>query len=303
VQIAKRHLVPKQLKLHGLTTKTMKLDDGALRAIISGYTRESGVRALERSIASCCRKAAKKIASGEAEKVAVKEDDVVSLLGNRKFKPEHAGKEDLVGVVNGLAWTASGGEILEAEVNILPGTGKLELTGNLGEVMKESARAAISYIRSKAGELGVDMDFHKDKDIHVHFPEGAVPKDGPSAGITVATAIFSALSGRPVRHEVAMTGEITLRGRVLPIGGLKEKSMAAYRYGIKTVIIPSDNVPDLADVDAVVKENVNFIPVDSMDAVLGIALICKPATRKKSKAKTPPPAVIHSQTAVHPVIN
>ena len=276
--IAKKHLIPKQLKKHGLTARQLRFTDGAIRNIIDGYTREAGVRRLEQLIASVCRKAAKRIAEGE-EKISVKESDLQALLGNPKFKEERLRDSDEVGVVNGLAWTSVGGELLEVEAAVLDGTGKLELTGSLGDVMKESAHAAMSYVRSRADVLGIDSKFYKNKDIHIHCPEGAVPKDGPSAGVTMTTALVSALTGAPVRRDVAMTGEVTLRGRVLPIGGLKEKSMAAYIRGIKTVIIPKANVPDLDEVDDAVKANVEFIPVSHVDEVLSVALlpVSKPA--------------------------
>ena len=276
--IAKKHLIPKQLKKHGLTARQLRFTDGAIRNIIDGYTREAGVRRLEQLIASVCRKAAKRIAEGE-EKISVKESDLQALLGNPKFKKEKLRDSDEVGVVNGLAWTSVGGELLEVEAAVLDGTGKLELTGSLGDVMKESAHAAMSYVRSRADVLGIDSKFYKNKDLHIHCPEGAVPKDGPSAGVTMTTALVSALTGAPVRRDVAMTGEVTLRGRVLPIGGLKEKSMAAYIRGIKTVIIPKANVPDLDEVDDAVKANVEFVPVSHVDEVLSIALlpVSKPA--------------------------
>ena len=276
--IAKKHLIPKQLKKHGLTARQLRFTDGAIRNMIDGYTREAGVRRLEQLIASVCRKAAKRIAEGE-EKISVKESDLQALLGNPKFKEEKLRDSDEVGVVNGLAWTSVGGELLEVEAAVLDGTGKLELTGSLGDVMKESAHAAMSYVRSRADVLGIDSKFYKNKDIHIHCPEGAVPKDGPSAGVTMTTALVSALTGAPVRRDVAMTGEVTLRGRVLPIGGLKEKSMAAYIRGIKTVIIPKANVPDLDEVDDAVKANVEFVPVSHVDEVLSVALlpVSKPA--------------------------
>ncbi|MDR1117567.1 MAG: endopeptidase La [Oscillospiraceae bacterium] len=273
LQIAKRHLLPKQLKRHGLGRASLKLSDDALREIIVCYTKESGVRRLERELASCCRKAAKLIASGEAKRISVTAGNVDKYLGVRKYKPESQTRSSEVGVVCGLAWTSVGGEILEAEANIVDGKGSIELTGNLGDVMKESAKAAISFIRSRSAVLGVDPRFYTEKDIHLHFPEGAIPKDGPSAGITILTAIVSALTGVPVRGDVAMTGEITIRGRVLPIGGLKEKTMAAYRSGIKTVIIPADNASDLEEIDPVVKNALNFILAEKADEVLSAALM------------------------------
>lgn len=270
--IAKKHLVPKQIKRHGLSSKQIRITDKALSLIIEGYTKEAGVRALERQIAAVCRKAAMKIAENGEAKVAVKPENVEELLGSRKFKNDAIIKENEVGVVNGLAWTAVGGDMLEIEAAVLDGTGKLELTGSLGDVMQESAKAAVSYIRSKSADLPVSCTFYKDKDIHIHVPEGATPKDGPSAGVTIATALVSALSNRKVRKDVAMTGEITLRGRVLPIGGLKEKSMAAYKAGIKTVIIPYDNIADLDEVDPKVKQAVSFVPVKTVEAVWDAAL-------------------------------
>ena len=272
LQIAKRHLVPKQLTKHGLSRKTLRLSDDALREIITCYTRESGVRNLEREIGAVCRKAAAKIASGDAEKVSVNASSIETVLGPKRFKPERRSRQPEVGVVCGLAWTAVGGEILEAEVGVVPGNGKIELTGNLGDVMKESARAAVTYIRGHAVELGIDPEFYKTKDIHLHFPEGAIPKDGPSAGVTITTAIVSALTGAPVRSDVAMTGEISLRGRVLPIGGLREKTMAAYRNGIHTVIIPADNESDLAEIDQTVRGALEFITATEVGTVLRNAI-------------------------------
>lgn len=280
--IAKKHLIPKQIKRHGLTSKQLRITDKALSLIIEGYTKEAGVRALEQKIAAVCRKAAMKIAEGDAEKLSVKPENVEELLGSRKFKNDAIIKENEVGVVNGLAWTAVGGDMLEIEAAVLDGTGKLELTGSLGDVMQESAKAAVSYIRSKSSVLPISHTFYKDKDIHVHVPEGATPKDGPSAGVTIATALVSALSDRKVRKDVAMTGEITLRGRVLPIGGLKEKSMAAYKAGIKTVVIPYDNISDLDEVDPKVKEAVTFVPVKTVEAVWDIALEKENTVNEKS---------------------
>ncbi|HIY07517.1 MAG TPA: endopeptidase La [Candidatus Evtepia faecigallinarum] len=272
LQIAKNHLLPKQLKRHGLKKSQLKLTDDAIREIIVSYTRESGVRILERELGSLCRKAAMGIVSQTYKQAHVNGDNVETFLGPRKYHPEKEGMENQVGLVNGLAWTAVGGTLLEAEANVVPGSGKVELTGNLGNVMKESAKAAFTYIRSRAVQLGVEADFYKEKDIHVHFPEGAVPKDGPSAGITITTAMVSALTGIPVRGDVAMTGEVTLRGRVLPIGGLREKSMAALRNGIHTVIIPKDNEKDLEEIDQTVRNALQFIPVDHVDQVLANAL-------------------------------
>ncbi len=271
--IAKNHLIKKEMKRHGLTARDFKLTDDGIYSLLDFYTREAGVRNLERTIGTLCRKAAKKIVSGEEKKIVVSENNVSEFLGVKKFKPETIQKEDAIGLVNGLAWTSVGGDMLEVEVAILDGSGKIELTGNLGDVMKESARTAISYVRSCTEKYGIEHDFYKTKDVHIHVPEGAVPKDGPSAGVTLCTAIVSALSGLPVRREVAMTGEITLRGRVLAIGGLREKTMAAYRAGVKTVIIPADNVPDLEEIDPVVREAITFIPASRIETVLDAALI------------------------------
>lgn len=273
LQIAKRHLLPKQRKKHGLRANQLRVSDEALREIIRSYTRESGVRTLEREIARLCRRAACDIAEEKCKGVSVKAGGLEPLMGPAKFKPEHLRVRDEVGLVRGLAYTSVGGEVLDVEVAVVDGSGKLELTGNLGDVMKESARAAMTYIRSRAGVLGIEHDFYKTKDIHIHFPEGAVPKDGPSAGITVTIALISALTGAPVRHDVAMTGEITLRGRVLPIGGLREKTMAAMRAGVKTVIIPADNEADLENIDQTVRRALEFVPTDHVDKVLDVALI------------------------------
>ncbi|OUN25027.1 endopeptidase La [Pseudoflavonifractor sp. An85] len=273
LQIAKRHLWPKELKAHGLTRSQVKLTDEALRQIISGYTRESGVRRLERLLDQLCRKAAMKLVREEVKSVPINPGNLQEYLGVRRYAKDKTAGQPQVGVVNGLAWTSVGGEILEVEVNVVDGTGKVELTGNLGDVMKESARTALSFIRSRAKQLGLEGSFYKDKDIHVHFPEGAVPKDGPSAGIAITTAMVSALTGVPVRGDVAMTGEVTLRGRVLAIGGLKEKTMAALRNGMSTVILPQDNVKDLEEIDPLVRESLKFLPVTSADQVLAYALV------------------------------
>ena len=273
LMIAKNHLIPKQLAKHGLKKSQLRISEEALREIIHGYTRESGVRTLERTIARVCRKADMQLVQQpEVKRIMVRAADLESLLGPRKYMPNRIPAADQVGLVTGLAWTSVGGEVLEVEVNVMDGSGKLELTGNLGDVMKESAHAALSYIRANAKTLGVAEDFYKTKDIHVHFPEGAVPKDGPSAGITVCTAMVSALTGTTVRRDVAMTGEISLRGRVLPIGGLKEKTMAALRHGVHTVIIPADNERDLAEIDPVVRRSLNFITARSVETVLSVAL-------------------------------
>ena len=283
-RIAKKHLIPKQIKRHGLTASKLRITDKALRLIIEGYTREAGVRSLEQKIAAVCRKAAMEIVENGAEKISVKPEDVEEFLGTRRYKADNMVKENEVGVVNGLAWTSVGGDMLEIESAVLKGSGKLELTGSLGDVMQESAKAAVSYIRSKADNLPLNGNFYKENDIHIHVPEGATPKDGPSAGVTIATSLVSALTGIKVRKDVAMTGEITLRGRVLPIGGLKEKSMAAYRAGITTVVIPYDNVSDLDEVDEVVKEKVTFRPVRTVDEVWDIALEKEEKTKDKKAA-------------------
>ena len=272
LQIAKEYLLPKERKRHGLKKSQLKLTDDAIRALITGYTRESGVRVLERRIGALCRKTAMKIVSGDVKQVSLTASDLEGFLGPKPYHPDRRETESLVGVVNGLAWTQVGGEMLQVEVNVVPGTGKVELTGNLGDVMKESAKAALSYIRSRAQRLGIEEDFYKTKDLHVHFPEGAVPKDGPSAGITITTAMVSALTNTPVRQNLAMTGEITLRGRVLPIGGLREKTMAALRNGMKTVLIPADNVSDLEEIDQTVRATLKFVPVEQVDQVLSVVL-------------------------------
>ena len=275
-QIAVRHLVPKQLKEHSISKSQLHFTPAAIRAIIDGYTREAGVRTLERRIASICRKTARKIVSGgENEKYTVTPNDLEELLGPQLFKEDDWRRDDEIGVVNGLAWTSVGGELLEIEVSVTDGSGKIELTGSLGNVMKESASAAITFLRAHAEEYGIQPDFYKTKDLHIHAPEGAVPKDGPSAGVTMATALASALLSRPVRADIAMTGEITLRGRVLPIGGLREKSMAAYRAGIKTVFIPYRNLSDLSEIEQVVKDKIRFVPVKYAGEILSAALLPK----------------------------
>ena len=274
-QIARRHLVKKQMEKHGLTPAAFRITDGALYGLIDHYTREAGVRKLERAIASVCRKAAKRLASGE-ERVTVGVKDLEAMMGPARYRPEEILPNHEVGVVNGLAWTSVGGELMQLEVAALEGTGKISLTGSLGNVMKESAQTAVSYVRSRARELGVPPDFYKTKDIHVHATEAAVPKDGPSAGVTITAALVSALTGIPVRRDVAMTGEITLRGRVLAIGGLKEKSTAAYRAGVKTVFIPAENAPDLRELDEKVRAHVRFVPVERVDALLRQALVRPP---------------------------
>lgn len=271
INIAKRHLIPRLLTEHGLTKSKLKITDDAIRDIINCYTREAGVRSLERSLAKIMRKSASSIVKDGVKSVTVGRRNLEKFLGKKIFKPDEK-QTDNIGVVSGLAWTQYGGDMLSIEVNCMKGSGKTELTGSLGDVMKESAVAAISYIRSRADALGINPDFYKTTDIHIHVPEGATPKDGPSAGITIATAVISALAKAGVRKDVAMTGEITLRGRVLPIGGLREKALAAYRSGIKTVVFPSGNVSDLEDIPEAVRKAMEFIPAGSMDEVLKIAL-------------------------------
>ena len=297
VMIAKNHLIPKQLAKHGLKKSQLRISEEAVRETISCYTRESGVRGLERCFGDLCRKAAMELLDGETvKKVTVTGSNLENYLGVRKYLPDRLPCTDRVGLVTGLAWTSVGGETLEVEVNVMDGSGRLELTGNLGDVMKESAHAALSYIRANAAKLGVAPDFYKTKDIHVHFPEGAVPKDGPSAGVTVCTAMVSALTGVSVRSDVAMTGEISLRGRVLRIGGLREKTMAALRHGIRTVIIPADNERDLEEIDQTVRRQLNFVSASTVDTVLETALNrpteCVPALlaelpEKKGRARKP----------------
>ncbi len=267
-KIAQRHLVSKQLARHGLKKNQVKFNDDALYSIIDFYTRESGVRKLERTIASLCRKSARIIAEGTKKRVSIGENQVLQMLGRHKYSPEIILSDHSVGIINGLAWTSVGGEIMQLEVSVMDGTGKVELTGSLGDVMKESAMTAVSFVRANAEKYGIDSMFYKNKDIHIHATEAAVPKDGPSAGVTMVTAIVSALTGKKIKRDIAMTGEVTLRGRVLKIGGLKEKSMAAYRGGVKTVFIPKDNLADLEDVDSIVKENIKFIPVSFVEEIL-----------------------------------
>ncbi len=273
VEIAKQHLIPKQLKEHGLKKSQLRISDSAIRAVIAGYTRESGVRLLERQIGKLCRKSAMSLVTSDVKRVDITDKNLNNYLGVVRYLENVHTNRDEIGVVNGLAWTEAGGEILQVEVNVMDGTGKLELTGNLGTVMQESAKAALSCLRSRAEELGIEKDFYKTKDIHVHFPEGAIPKDGPSAGIAMTTALLSALTGRAVHGSVAMTGEVTLRGRVLPIGGLKEKTMAALRNGIRTVIIPKENEKDLSEIDQTVRKALHFITVQTVDEVFTAALV------------------------------
>ncbi len=271
--IAKLHLVPKQLERHGIKKAQLNITDDAIYGLIDFYTREAGVRKLERSIASLCRKSAKVLASGEKKRVTVKGSDLETLLGKHKYKPEVILPQNEVGIINGLAWTSVGGEIMQLEIASMKGTGKTELTGSLGDVMKESAKAAVSFVRTNAQKYGIDPDFYKEQDIHIHATEAAVPKDGPSAGVTITTGLISALTNRPVRRDVAMTGEVTIRGRVLPIGGLKEKTMAAYTGGVKTVFFPKANIPDLDEVDPKVRENIEFVPVEFVGEIIEKALM------------------------------
>ncbi len=274
LEIAKKYLIPKQRKLHGLSSKQLKITPSALPLLIEGYTRESGVRSLERRISALCRKTAMKLAEqGEDTLVTVNAKNLPDFLGKQIYHYDKTQEQDQIGLVTGLAWTETGGDTLMIEVNTMPGTGKLELTGNLGDVMQESAKAALSYLRSNTYRFGVPQDFYKTTDIHIHIPEGAVPKDGPSAGVTMATALISAFTGRAVNRYVAMTGEVTLRGRVLPIGGLKEKTLAAFRMGIKTVIIPEENRPDYEELPQKIKDSISFVFAKTMDTVLHHALL------------------------------
>lgn len=280
--IAKKHLVKKEMIKHSLTSKEFKISDDAINILIENYTREAGVRTLEKQIATLCRKATVSLESG-AKSFKVTDKNIEEYLGKKKFSDDLVSKEDQVGTVNGLAWTSVGGTMLPIEVSVLNGTGKIELTGNLGDVMKESAKTAVSYIRSKASEYGIDEDFYKNKDIHIHAPEAAVPKDGPSAGLAITTAIVSELTGIAIKSNVAMTGEISLKGKALAIGGLKEKSMAAYKAGCDTVIIPQDNKKDLDEISDEVKQVIDFISVKNFDEVLPIALVSKPIKKKEVK--------------------
>lgn len=297
LQIAKKHLLPRELKRHGLSRTQLKISDGGLNELITGYTKESGVRQLERKLAALCRKSAAAIVRDGIKQISVTEKNIKNYLGERRYRDETPSAEPMVGVVNGLAWTSVGGELLEVEVNVVPGSGKVALTGNLGDVMKESAKAALSYIRSRAAQLGIDPDFYSAKDIHVHFPEGAVPKDGPSAGIAITTAMVSALTGIPVRRDVAMTGEVTLRGRVMAIGGLREKTMAALRNRITTVIIPADNEKDLQDIDQTVRTALHFVTARQVDEVLAQALTSNlPLQQNKIPLQLPETARAAGQT-------
>ncbi|MBQ2118567.1 MAG: endopeptidase La [Clostridia bacterium] len=299
--IAKNHLIPKQLKRHGLSARNLAITDEALDEIISRYTREAGVRNLERRIAQLCRKCAAGIVAGDFKKLTVTKKNLPSLLGPEMLLPNLIPEKDTVGLVNGLAYTDAGGDMLPIECALLPGTGKVELTGSLGDVMKESAHIAVSFIRSRTAELGIDADFYKKYDIHIHAPEGAIPKDGPSAGVSMMTALASALTGRPVRRTVAMTGELTLLGRVLAIGGLKEKSMAALRAGAHTVIIPKENQRDLEKLPEEIRQGLSYVPVDHADEVLSLALCPeeKPLGEPVSQTLVQPvlavPALVHAE--------
>jgi ATP-dependent Lon protease len=273
IQIAKRYLIEKQLKEHGLNNKQVSIADNTIQKVISEYTRESGVRSLERSIANLCRKAARKIVQEDKKSIKITVQNLHTFLGSAKYHKRQAENKDQVGVSTGLAWTEVGGDVLPTEVSILKGKGNLILTGQLGDVMKESAQAGLSYIRSRVEKLGIEPDFYEKNDIHIHLPEGAIPKDGPSAGITMATAVVSALTGKKVRTDVAMTGEITLRGRVLPIGGLKEKVLAAHRLGIKTIILPKENKRDMDDIPNNIRKQLEFVLVEHMDEVLNCAMV------------------------------
>ena len=287
LQISRKHLLPKQIERHGLNTEQLSISDKTLVKLINGYTREAGVRSMERELAKVCRKVAKEVIDkGSQHKARITERNLSKYLGVVRFKDTRTEKEDIVGLTTGLAWTEVGGEVLTTEVLVMPGKGRLTLTGKLGDVMKESASAAMSYVKTRAQHFGIDIDAFEKNDIHIHLPEGAIPKDGPSAGITLATSILSALTRTPVRADIAMTGEITLRGRVLAIGGLKEKLLAAHRYDIKTVCIPKDNEKDLIDVPTIIKKSLEIIPVEHVDDVLNAALVW--AKREKPPVKDLP---------------
>ena len=300
LKIAKNHLLPKQLKRHGMTKRNLRLAPGVMEEIIDGYTRESGVRNLEREIASLIRKSARIMIDGKKKSVSVTKENLTELLGPRKFLEEEKQMADETGVVNGLAYTSVGGDMLKIETAVMDGTGKLELTGTLGDVMKESAKIAVSYIRAHASELGIDGGFYKNRDIHIHVPEGATPKDGPSAGVTMLSSLVSALSGTPTRHDTAMTGELTLTGRVLPIGGLREKTTAAWNAGIKRVIIPEDNVTDLDEIDPIVRQSLLFIPCRRASEVLDEILVReKKAPKQQSKEEKPAENIIPAENRLH----
>jgi ATP-dependent Lon protease len=301
--IAQQFLVKKQLKNHGLSTEKIHFDDEAIRVVIESYTREAGVRSLEREVASICRKIARRVVKeGKKLELTVTPDMIADFLGKAKFRSRRKNQESEVGVATGLAWTEVGGELLETEVGLMPGKGKLTLTGKLGDVMQESARAAVSYLRSRADLLGIDPEFNESLDLHLHVPEGAIPKDGPSAGITMATALISALTQIAVRKDVAMTGEITLRGKVLPVGGIKDKVLAAYRGGINEIILPRENEKDLDEIPVEVRELMEFHLVESMDEVLRLALDgpISPFTKAKGKFKgATPEAPVEPDSLAH----
>ena len=282
-QIAKKHLIPKQIKRHGLSARQFKIDDESINELISGYTKEAGVRELERKLSALMRKVARMIVEGKEKSCTITTEKIKEMLGPRKFRNEVIDKGERVGVANGLAWTSVGGEMLPVETVLMPGKGDIQLTGSLGDIMRESAQLAVSYARAHAKELKISPDFYKNKDIHIHAPEGAVPKDGPSAGVTMLTSLISELTGIPVADDLAMTGEITLKGKVIPIGGLKEKSMAAYKAGIKKILVPKDNISDLEKIDDMVKKSVKFIPVEDVKEVLKYALDITLKGNKKSK--------------------
>ncbi|MFI3252801.1 MAG: endopeptidase La [Eubacteriales bacterium] len=286
VQIGKKYLVPKELETHGMSKTQMKISDLALRNVITGYTHESGVRGLQRQLAKLCRKTAMKLVLEEEDSVKITDKNLEDFLGAKRFHGQQYSLKQRVGIVNGLAWTSVGGELLEVEVNIVTGTGKIILTGNLGDVMKESAQTALSLIRSRSTSLSIDENFYQEKDVHIHFPEGGIPKDGPSAGIAITTAIVSALTDMSVRGGIAMTGEVSLRGRVLAIGGLREKSMAALRNGIKTVLIPKENEKDLEEIDQIVRNQLNFYPVETIDQVLDFVIFYRGKPVKDMVMKT-----------------
>jgi ATP-dependent Lon protease len=285
LEIARKYLIPRQFEDNGLSAKTIEVSDDAMLRIIGEYTKEAGLRNLEREIASICRKVARKVAEGKTELTRITRANVHLFLGAPKFLPEAEQEHHEIGVTTGLAWTSAGGEILYVEASLSKGRGNLTLTGQLGEVMKESAQAAVSYARAHAKKLDIEEDFYQKLDIHIHVPAGAIPKDGPSAGITMATALISALTKRPVSRDVAMTGEITLRGRVLPIGGLKEKALAAFRAGIKTIIIPERNQKDLGDIPKVLRRKLQWVLAESMSDVLKNALLDKPTPKKPAKGE------------------
>ena len=298
MNITVKYLIPKQLAAHGLNEKNLKISEDAIRGTINFYTREAGVRNLERKIAAICRKAAKTLVSTEKKSISIKSNTLEKYLGTKKFRYDKVNEMDEIGIATGLAWTPVGGDTLTIEVTLMTGNGKLELTGQLGDVMKESAKAAISFIRSKVEQYNIDKDFYNKLDIHIHVPEGAIPKDGPSAGITLATAMISALTATPVKRNVAMTGEITLRGRVLPIGGLKEKILAAHRAGIDTIIVPFDNKKDIDEIPENVRKMLKFVFVNDMDLVLKTALVNK-KSKNNSKIKSEDDIVISDEIAAN----